>query len=348
MEKPSFSLPDMKITLENIKITLMLILFMICLGIETTAHTFGVGIIKDKEILSNEKSVYVPKKGFGIIPRDATQHHSENALKVLKSSLVKSNLQMKDIDIIAFSQGPGLPQCLRIGAVVARVLALKYSKPLVPVNHPVAHIEIGKLKTNSKDPVVLYLSGGNTQVISLVEGRYRVFGETQDVPIGNALDMLARSFGLPMPGGPEIDKLALKGKYFELPYVVKGMDLSFSGLVTEAVKKYKQGVKPEDIAYSFQETSYAMLTEVTERAVAHTDKEEVLLTGGVAASKRLQEMVRIMCDERRAEFFVVPKEYSGDNGAMIAATGILYNKPIPIEKSNIRQKWRVDEVEISY
>lgn len=324
---------------------------MICLGIESTAHTFGIGIIKDKEILSNEKSVYVPKKGFGIIPRDAAQHHSENALKVLKSSLEKSNLQMKDIDIIAFSQGPGLPQCLRMGAIVARVLALKYKKPLVPVNHCVAHIEIGKLKTDSKDPVIIYLSGGNTQVIAFTEGRYRVFGETEDIPIGNALDMLSRGLNLPMSGGPEIEKLAKNGKYLELPYVVKGMDLSFTGLVTEAIKKYKQGVKTEDIAYSFQETCFAMLVEVTERAVAHTDKEEVLLTGGVAANKRLQEMLEIMCKERGAKFFVVPKEYAGDNGAMIAVTGLLTYKSgqtIPIEESRIKQKWRVDEVDIKY
>jgi len=319
---------------------------VICLGIESTAHTFGVGIIDNKKVLSNEKTVYIPKKGFGIIPRDAAQHHSENGLEVLKNALTKANLKMGDIDIIAFSQGPGLPQCLRIGAVFARTLALKYNKPLIPVNHCVAHVEIGKFSTQSKDPVVLYLSGGNTQIIAFAGGRYRVFGETQDIPIGNALDMLARKMDLPMPGGPQIDKLALKGKYFELPYVVKGMDLSFTGLLTEAVKKYKQGVKSEDIAYSFQETCFAMLAEVTERAVAHTDKEEVLLTGGVAANKRLQEMLRIMCEERGAKFFVVPREYSGDNGLMIAVTGILHNKPISIEKSKIKQKWRVDEVDI--
>ena len=253
---------------------------------------------------------------------------------------------MNDIDTIAFSQGPGLPQCLRVGAVFSRALALRYKKPLIGVNHCIAHIEVGKISTNSKDPVVLYLSGGNTQVLALSEGRYRVFGETEDVPIGNALDMLARSFGLSMPGGIHIEELAKKGNYTELPYVVKGMDLSFSGLTTEAIKKYKQGISKEDVAYSFQETCFAMLTEVTERAMAHTDKEEVLLVGGVAANERLQGMLRTMCEERRAKFFVVPKEYSGDNGSMIAVSGIIHNKPIAIEKSFVRQRWRVDEVEI--
>lgn len=267
---------------------------------------------------------------------------------MLKLALEKANVQIKDIDIIAFSQGPGLPQCLKVGAVVARALALKYKKPLVPVNHCIAHIEIGKLTTESKDPVVLYLSGGNTQIIAFAEGRYRVFGETEDIPIGNALDNLARGMGLPTPGGFEIERLAKNGKYFDLSYVVKGMDLSFTGLVTEALRKFKKGIKTEDIAYSFQETCFAMLTEVTERAVAHTDKEEVLLVGGVAANKRLQEMLRTMCEERGAKFFVVPQEYSGDNGAMIACAGIeayKRNHIISIEKSEIKQKWRIDDVE---
>ena len=319
---------------------------MICLGIESTAHTFGAGIVKDKEIISNEKSMYIPKKGSGIIPRDAAQHHVEESLNVLKSCLENANMNMDDIDAVAFSQGPGLPQCLRVGAVFSRALSLRYKKPLIGVNHCIAHIDVGKISTNSKDPVILYLSGGNTQVIAFAEGRYRVFGETEDVPIGNALDMLARGFGLSMPGGIHIEELAKKGKYVELPYVVKGMDLSFSGLATEAIKKYKQGISKEDVSYSFQETCFAMLTEVTERAMAHTDKEEVLLVGGVAANKRLQEMLRTMCDERGAKLFVVPKEYSGDNGSMIAVSGILHNNPIQIENSSVKQKWRVDEVEI--
>jgi len=322
------------------------------LGIESTSHTLGVGIVDENgKILANEKSVYIPPRGSGIIPREAANFHSENAKDVLQRALTKSELTMDDVGIVSVALGAGLPQCLRVGAVFARALALKYNKPLVPVCHQIAHIEIGKLTTQSKDPVVLYLSGGNTQIIAFTEGRYRVFGETQDIPIGNALDVLARGLNLDLsriPGGLAIESLAKNGKYVELPYVVKGMDLSFSGLVTEAIKKYKQGIKPEDIAYSFQETCFAMLTEVTERALAHTDKEEVLLVGGVAANKRLQEMLRIMTEERGAKFFVVPQEYAGDNGSMIAWTGILaYQKgyKIRIEDSHIKQKWRVDEVE---
>lgn len=322
------------------------------LGIESTSHTLGVGIVDENgKILANEKSVYIPPRGSGIIPREAANFHSENAKDVLQRALTKSELTMDDVGIVSVALGAGLPQCLRVGAVFARTLALKYNKPLVPVCHQIAHIEIGKLTTQSKDPVVLYLSGGNTQIIAFTEGMYRVFGETQDIPIGNALDVLARGLNLDLsriPGGLAIESLARNGKYVELPYVVKGMDLSFSGLVTEAIKKYNQGIKPEDVAFSFQETCFAMLTEVTERAVAHTDKEEVLLVGGVAANKRLQEMLGIMTNERGAKFFVVPQEYAGDNGVNIAWTGILAHQKgydIPVEKSQIKQKWRIDEVE---
>ncbi|MBN2203130.1 MAG: N(6)-L-threonylcarbamoyladenine synthase Kae1 [Candidatus Aenigmarchaeota archaeon] len=319
---------------------------MICLGIESTAHTFGAGIVNNNEVVSDVKDMYIPPKGSGIIPREAGIHHIEKSTSIIKECLEKADMTMKDIDAVAFSQGPGLPQCLRVGGVVARMLALKHKKPLLGVNHCVAHIEVGKNCTSSKDPVVLYLSGGNTQVIAFTEGRYRVFGETQDVPIGNALDMIARSFGLSMPGGIHIERLAKSGKYFELPYVVKGMDLSFSGLATEAIRQYKKGVSMEDVSYSFQETCFAMLAEVAERAMAHTGKRELLLVGGVAANKRLQEMLNIMCEERGAKFFVVPMKYSGDNGSMIAVTGSIYNRPIEIENSDVRQKWRVDEVAI--
>ena len=327
---------------------------MIVLGIESTSHTFGIGIVDDKKIIANEKTIYIPKKGSGIIPREAAEHHSLIASQILEKALSTAKINLKDVDAISFSAGPGLPQCLRIGAVFARALSLRLRKPLFSVNHCIAHIEIGKLTTEAKDPVVLYLSGGNTQIIAFTEGRYRVFGETQDIPIGNALDVLARGLNLDLsiiPGGLAIERLAKDGKYIELPYVVKGMDLSFAGLTTESVKKYNKGVKSEDVAYSFQETCFAMLTEVTERAVAHTDKEEVMLVGGVAANKRLQEMIKIMTEERGAKTFVVPNEYASDCGINISWTGALeykYGEAVPLEKSLIRQKWRVEEVPVPW
>ena len=229
--------------------------------------------------------------------------------------------------------------------------------PLVGVNHCVAHIEIGKLVTKAEDPVTLYVSGGNTIVAAYEAGRYRVFGETLDIAVGNCLDVFARTAGLRqkrgMVFGAIIEKLAQKGKtLIPLPYSVKGMDLSFSGLLTAAVQLLKEGkYRLEDLCYSLQETAFSMLTEVTERALAHTEKPEVLLTGGVAANKRLQEMLRIIAEEHNARFCVVPKEYALDNGAMIAWTGVLaykYGLTIPVERSMVKRKWRLDEVDVPW
>jgi len=327
---------------------------MLCLGLESTAHTFGVGVVSsDGKILSNARSSYVPQKGKGIVPREAALHHSDVAGKVIEQALKEAKIDLADIDLIAYARGPGLPPCLRIGAAVARALALKHEKPLIDVNHPVAHIEIGKLMTGAKDPVVIYVSGGNTQVLALVEGRYRIFGETLDIPVGNALDQFAREAGLGFPGGPAVEIAAKGGNYIELPYVVKGMDLSFAGIVSEVQRKLKAGASVNDLAFSLQETVFAMLVEVTERAIAHVGKKEVLVVGGVAANKRFAEMLDIMCRERGAKAFATPLEYSGDQGAMIAWTGLLayrsakYDRKIALANP-IDQRWRADEVEVTW
>ena len=281
---------------------------------------------------------------------DAANHHKLLCHSILNSALEKAEKKIEDIDIFSFSQGPGLPPCLQVGKDFSLSLAQKMKKPLYGVNHPVAHIEIGKLTTRAKDPVILYVSGGNTQVTSLVDKKYRIFGETEDIGIGNALDKFAREVGLNFPGGPEIEKLALQGKYIELPYVVKGMDLSFTGIVTDALRKAKKE-KLEDVCLSLQETCFAMLAEVTERALAHSGKEEVLLTGGVAANKRLQEMLEIMCKERGAKFYSVPHVYAMDNGTMISWLGVLAHKSKQKtfgEKNDINPTWRTDEVDVNW
>jgi N6-L-threonylcarbamoyladenine synthase/N6-L-threonylcarbamoyladenine synthase/protein kinase Bud32 len=300
---------------------------MISLGIESTAHSFGIGIMDDKgRCHANMIDMYKAPVGWGIHPMEAAKHHEEVHDRLLLEAFRKSGLDWKDVDIISFSQGPGLPPCLNVGLRIAQGYAKEHKKPLVPVNHCIAHVEIGRQCTGSTDPVVLYVSGANTQVLSFVEHKYRCFGETQDIGIGNALDKFGRGTGLAFPAGPKIEAAAAGGKWIDLPYSVKGMDLSFSGIVTEAVRRHERGVSDRDLCFSMQETCFAMLTEVTERALAHTNKEEVLLTGGVAANSRLQEMISIMAKERGAKYWVVPREFSGDNGAMIAWTGLLIKK----------------------
>jgi universal protein Kae1 len=328
-----------------------------CLGIESTADDFSVGISTfDGNILANIIDAYVPPEG-GIHPREAARHHSEVAGNVLERAFDKSGIKSKDLSVIAFSQGPGLGPCLRTGATVARALASYLDVVLVGINHCVAHIEIGKLTTGVKNPVTLYVSGGNTMVAAYDSGRYRVFGETLDIALGNCLDVFAREAGLRqkigMPFGAVVEKLASSGKQLiPLPFTVKGMDLSLSGLLTAAVTLLrKEEYKLEDLCYSLQETAFSMVAEVTERAVAHTGKKEVLLTGGVAANKRLQSMIRAIAEEHDAKFDVVPSEYAVDNGAMVAWTGVLAFKHglvTPIEKSYVRLRWRLEEVEVPW
>ena len=240
-----------------------------------------------------------------------------------------AKISLKEIDLISFSKGPGLGPGLRTTATAARSLALSINKPIIGVNHCIGHIEIGKLDTSAKDPVSLYVSGGNSQVIAYEYGRYRVFGETLDIAVGNSLDQFGRETGLGHPGGPVVEKLAKKGDYIDLPYTVKGMDFSFSGLLSAAIRKYKKGFDIEDICYSFQETAFSMLVEVMERALSHTKKDEVLLCGGVAANKRLREMLNDMANDHFSKFYMPKMEYCGDNGAMIAWLGILMNNSYP-------------------
>jgi len=320
----------------------------ICLGIESTSHTFGIGIVSSSgKVLANERNVYKPKIGSGIVPIEAAEHHKQVKEKVLQNALERSEIELGHVDIISYSAGPGLPPSLNVGADFAEMLARLNSKQLVKVNHAVAHLEIGKLTTSTKDPIFVYLSGGNTQIIAFTEGRYRIFGETMDIPVGNAFDVVARKMGLGMPGGPEIERLAKDGKYFELPYVVKGMDLSFSGIVTACERKINEGISKENIAYSLQETCFDMLAEVSERALAHTEKKELLLVGGVASNKRLQEIFSKMCEDRGAKMYVVPEEYSGDQAAMIAWTGILAKDSKQIQ-DKINPNWRADQVDVTW
>jgi len=316
------------------------------LGIESTAHTFGVGVASSSgRILANIRHVYKPKEG-GIHPREAAQHHSQIASKAIKEALSQAGVKPQDLDGIAFSIGPGMGPCLRVGATIARALALKLRKPLLGVNHGVAHIEIGRLSTGCVDPVVLYVAGGNTLITGYMDGRYRIFGETLDIAAGNCLDVFGIKAGIgPMPAPEEY---ARRGERFHpLPYRVKGMDVSFSGLLTAALKMLGK-IRLEDLCLSLTETVYSMLTETLERALAYTEKEEILLVGGLARSMRLREMIEEMARLHGAKVYAVPPEYAGDNGAMIAWTGVLQllaGQELRVEESRVRPRFRIDEAE---
>ena len=321
---------------------------MIVLGLEGTAHTVSCGIVDEGRILSNSSRTYHNPNG-GIHPREAAVHHAENVHDVIKEALTSSGTCLPDIDLISYSRGPGLGPCLRIVATAARSLAIKSAKPIVGVNHPLGHVEIGRKLTGAGDPVMLYVSGGNTQIISHIAGRYRVMGETMDIGLGNLLDKLGRDLGYPFPGGPAIEKLAKGGaKLLSLPYSVKGMDTSFSGIYTAARELLKKGERAEDVCFSVQEYTFSMLLEVLERGLHQTSKSEILLAGGVARNQRLRGMINDLSSDLGIKAYVTDDAYCMDNGAMIAQAGLLMFKNgmrDTVNTATVDQRYRIDEVE---
>ena len=328
---------------------------MLCLGIESTAHTFGCSVVDSRgEMLSDIRSVYKAPEGSGIHPREASRHHVEVSPDILRNALKSANVTMKDIDIIGYSAGPGLGPCLRVGAVISRTVAGFYKKPLVPVNHALGHIELGTMLTGASDPLVLLVSGGHTMILAFSHGHWRVFGETLDITVGQLLDQFGRALGFASPCGNKIEQLASQsaGNYIQLPYIVKGNDVSFSGLLTAAVKLVSCNAPLIETCYSLQETAFAMLAEAVERALSFTTKKEMMIVGGVAANKRLAQMLDGVCSRQDAKLFVCPIKYAGDNGAQIAWTALqeyLATKMnVQVEESTVQQSWRLDIVHVSW
>jgi len=324
-----------------------------CLGIESTAHTFGVGVVTDEgKILSDVRDIYESAVGAGIHPREAAEHHSEVAAQVLSQALKESDIPPSSLTAIAVALGPGLGPCLRVGATVARSMSAYYRIPLISVNHAIGHIEIGLLTTGAKDPLVVLVSGGHTAIAAFSGGRWRIFGETEDITIGNLYDMFAREIDLPSPAGPEIERLATKAsKFISLPYVVKGNDVSYSGLLTASLARLRSGATLEDVCFSMQEVSCSMLAEAVERSLAYTGKKEILLTGGVAANKVLQTKLEEVAKLHDATCHVVHSPYTGDNGAQIAWTGLLaFNAGLhtSIDRAQVKPKWRLEDIDIPW
>ena len=324
------------------------------LGVEGTAHTNGIGIVdNDFNILADARSVFKPKTG-GIHPREAAINITENFLKNVDKAFETSGLSPTDINAVAFSRGPGLGPCLRATATAARSLSLALDIPLIAVNHPVAHIELAKQLCHVNDPVVVYASGGNTQIAFYNNHYYTVLGETHDLAIGNLIDQTARAIGYDYAlAGPIIEQEAkLSSKtLLPLPYSVKGTTLQYSGLFTALVSHYKLGKDPKDICYSLQEYAFSMLAEVVEKCLLISKKKDLLVTGGVAANQRLNEMIQEIANENGVTFQNVPKQLAGDNGVMIAVTGALYYQHkyfTNIEDSFVIPAWRLDEAYVPW
>ena len=331
----------------------------IVIGFEGSANKIGIGVVQDGEVLSNPRRTYMTPPGVGFLPKDTAKHHREQVLVVLREALEEANISPQQIDAVAFTRGPGMGAPLASVALVARTVAQLWDKPLLGVNHCIGHIEMGRLITGAHNPTVLYVSGCNTQVIAYSQQKYRIFGETIDIAVGNCLDRFARVLGLsndPFPGY-NIEQCAKEGKKFlPLPFVVKGMDMSFSGILSYIDERAERLIQsgdysPADLCFSLQETVFAMLVETTERAMAHCGSSEVLIVGGVGCNLRLQEMMRLMCEERGGTLYGTDMRFCVDNGAMIAQAGwemFRSGTMTPWEETAITQRFRTDEVLVKW
>ncbi|KAL2815936.1 Gcp-like domain-containing protein [Aspergillus granulosus] len=362
---------------------------MIAIGLEGSANKLGVGIMlhpsdgSTPQVLANIRHTYVSPPGEGFLPKDTARHHRAWVVKLVKKALREARISVADVDCICYTKGPGMGAPLQSVAVAARTLSLLWGKELIGVNHCVGHIEMGRLITGASNPVVLYVSGGNTQVIAYSSQRYRIFGETLDIAVGNCLDRFARTLHIsndPAPGY-NIEQLAKKGKQLvDLPYTVKGMDCSMSGILaaidglaaqyglngeqkdeeeeaeetpTPAIDGTVSNRKPTraDLCFSLQETVFSMLVEITERAMAHVGSKEVLIVGGVGCNERLQEMMGIMARDRGGSVHATDERFCIDNGIMIAQAGILAYKTgfrTPFKESTCTQRFRTDDVFVQW
>lgn len=382
---------------------------LLALGCEGSANKLGIGIIshpapepatstststttatptdpltepRDKPqqegalVLSNIRHTYNSPPGTGFLPKDTAQHHRAHFCAVTLAALRTAHVTRprEQVDCIAYTKGPGMGAPLTSVAIAARTVALLWDKEeaLVGVNHCVGHIEMGRSITGAHNPVVLYVSGGNSQVIAYAEQRYRIFGETLDIAVGNCLDRFARTIMIPNDPAPgyNIEQLAKKasGKVlYDLPYAVKGMDCSFSGILARvddlaAMMKAGQKVKTadggdeveitkEDLCFSLQETVFAMLVEITERAMAHVGSDQVLIVGGVGSNMRLQEMMGAMARDRGGSVYATDERFCIDNGIMIAHAGLLAYESgfrTALDDSTVTQRFRTDEVHVKW
>ena len=325
------------------------------LGIEGTAWCASAAVYDAAaDSVSVDSDPYEPDSG-GIPPREAAEHMSDAVPNIVETALShareRAPASEPAVDAVAFSRGPGLGPCLRVVATAARALARELAVPLVGVNHMVAHLEVGRRAVGFEAPVCLNASGANAHVLGYHDGRYRVLGETMDTGVGNALDKFTRHVGWSHPGGPKVEAHAADGDYVDLPYVVKGMDFSFSGIMSAAKGAYDDGVPVADVCFSLQEHVFAMLTEVAERALSLTGREELVLGGGVGQNDRLREMLATMCDARGADFHAPEPRFLRDNAGMIAVLGAemaAAGDTVAVADSDVDADFRPDQVPVTW
>jgi N6-L-threonylcarbamoyladenine synthase len=309
------------------------------LGMETSCDETAVSIVKNgTEILSNVVASQIEshKRFGGVVPEIASRHHVEQITIVIEEALKQAGMTMKEMDAVAVTEGPGLVGALLIGVNAAKALAFAHGLPLIGVHHIAGHIYANRLVTEMKFPLLsLVVSGGHTELVYMKEhGSYEVIGETRDDAAGEAYDKVARTLGLPYPGGPHIDRLAAEGTpEIDLPRAwleADSFDFSFSGLKSAVIntvhnaEQRGEKIAPEILAASFQESVIDVLVTKTVKAAKQYEVKQVLLSGGVAANKGLRHALEKEFEALEdIELVIPPLALCTDNAAMIAAAGTI-------------------------
>jgi N6-L-threonylcarbamoyladenine synthase len=310
---------------------------MIVLGIESSCDETGVALYdSEKGLLGHllHSQVELHASYGGVVPELASRDHVRKLIPLIDELLVKTGLQRRDIDAVAYTRGPGLVGALLVGAAAASSLAWALDVPVVGVHHMEGHLLAPML--DSERPgfpfVALLVSGGHTQLVEVQGvGRYRMLGESVDDAAGEAFDKTAKMLGLPYPGGPELAKLAQQGDpdRFRFPRPMTdrpGLDFSFSGLKTFALNTWKDAdVQDEklkaDICRAFEDAVIDTLAIKCRRALKETGIGELVLAGGVSANRRLRERMQLELQKLGGRAWYPQPQFCTDNGAMIAYAG---------------------------
>jgi len=313
---------------------------IVILGIESSCDETAAAVLKNGKIISNiVASQEVHKRYGGVVPELASRAHQQHIVPVVDTALKEANTDIRDLDAVAVTAGPGLLGSLLVGLSFAKSLALALDIPLIGVHHMQAHIlahfiDEKQGKTPKFPFLALTVSGGHTQIVWVKDYfDMEILGETKDDAIGEAYDKIAQIFGLPYPGGPEIDRLAAEGNpdAFRFPVAkVDGFDFSFSGLKTSVLYFLQKKVKENpdfirenlaDLAASVQAAIIKTVITKIEKAIDQTGAERLAVGGGVSANKGLRQALRQLAEEKNIELFIPRFEYTTDNAAMIAVAG---------------------------
>ncbi len=311
------------------------------LGIESSCDDTSAALIKDEQLLSNviaNQDVHVAYGG--VVPELASRAHQQNIIPVVDLALKRAGVEVKDIDAVAFTRGPGLLGSLLVGTSFVKGFSLARDIKMIDVNHLQAHVLVHFIQTDEqlKGPdfpfLTLLVSGGHTQIV-VVRNHLdmEIIGRTIDDAAGEAFDKCAKLLGLPYPGGPMIDKLSKEGDPFRFKFNkprIKNFDFSFSGLKTSFLYFLRDELKKDekfiennrsDLAASLQQTIIDILMTKLCSAAESTGINTIALAGGVSANSGLRDKVRELGKERGWDLFIPSFSFTTDNAAMIAITG---------------------------